>query len=99
VVFHFAVPFLLLLSRKWKRDPRRLGCVAMLIIVIDWVSFLWKVEPAVEHGRLSYVPWLDLALTAAIGGAWWILFMLLLPPIEMMQAASDAIQPAEEHHG
>jgi hypothetical protein len=26
-----------------------------------------------------YVPWLDLGLTAAIGGLWWIAFMILLP--------------------
>jgi hypothetical protein len=91
VAFHFFVPFIVLLSRKWKRDPLRLGAVSLLIIVIDWVYFLWMVEPAAERGRLSYVPWLDLGLTAAIGGVWWLMFSVMLPAdaFRLMQAEED----------
>jgi hypothetical protein len=79
VLFHFALPFVLLLSRKWKRDPAKLGAVALMVVVMDWMSIRWMIEPAVERGRPSYVPWLDLGLTAAIGGLWWIAFLMALP--------------------
>jgi hypothetical protein len=96
VALHFAVPFCLLLSRNWKRDPRRLGATAALVIVMDWVYFLWMVEPTAEHGRLAYVPWLDLGLTAAIGGVWWLIFLLLLPPLAAMDVEPE---PVEQRHG
>jgi hypothetical protein len=79
VFLHFVLPFLLLLSREWKRNPTKLGAVALLVVVMDWVAILLMIEPAVEHGRPSYVPWLDLGLTVAIGGMWWIVFTLVLP--------------------
>ena len=79
VCLHFILPFVLLLSRHWKRDPAKLGAVALMVVVMGWVSILWMLEPAVEHGRPSYVPWLDLGLTALIGGLWWIVFSLALP--------------------
>jgi hypothetical protein len=63
---------------------------------MDWVYFLWMVEPTAEHGRLSCVPWLDLGLTAAIGGVWWLIFLLLLPPLVAMRVESE---PAEQRHG
>jgi hypothetical protein len=78
-LLHFVLPFALLLSRHWKREPVRLGAVALIILAMDWVHLMWMIEPAVEHGRPSYVPWLDLGLTAAIGGIWWLAFSLLLP--------------------
>jgi hypothetical protein len=89
VFLHFALPFVLLLSRHWKRDPAKLGAVALMVVVMDWVSVLWMIEPAVEHGRPSYVPWLDLGLTALIGGLWWIVFSLALPRQRSLALASS----------
>jgi hypothetical protein len=38
------------------------------------------VEPAVERSsQATFIPWLDLGLTLAIGGVWWIAYALLLP--------------------
>jgi hypothetical protein len=79
VFLHFVLPFVLLLSRHWKRDPVKLGAVALMIVIMEWVSILWMIEPAIEHGRPAYVPWLDLGLTSLIGGLWWIVFAIALP--------------------
>jgi hypothetical protein len=73
VLFHFAVPFALLLSRSLKRDPRRLARVAALLFVMRWVDLFWLVAPAFHPGRLS-VHWLDLAAPVALGGGWLWLF-------------------------
>lgn len=77
VALHFALPFVLLLSRRWKRDPKRLGLVALLILAIDWVAIWWMIKPAVEPERALGGLGLDLGLSAMIGGAWWIAFTIL----------------------
>jgi hypothetical protein len=46
VVFHFAVPFALLLSRDYKQDPRRLARVSLLVLVMEAVNLLWLIMPA-----------------------------------------------------
>ncbi|GIW40244.1 MAG: hypothetical protein KatS3mg076_0821 [Candidatus Binatia bacterium] len=66
LVFHFAVPFLLLLSRRVKRDPRLLGAVAAGLLVFRFVDQLWSVKPAFGAG----VGWLDAACWVGLGGFW-----------------------------
>ena len=46
VLFHFAVPFLLLLSRYVKRRTRLLGGIAVGMIVMRFVDIYWNVQPA-----------------------------------------------------
>jgi hypothetical protein len=46
ILFHFFVPFGLLLSRARKRDSRRLARVAVLILLIHFVDIYWLVMPA-----------------------------------------------------
>ena len=95
VLLHFVLPFALLLSREWKRSPAKLGAVALVLLVAEWIAVMWQIAPAVEHGRPSFVPWLDLGLTAAIGGLWWLAFMLLLPRMAPPISAGSG----EVHHG
>jgi hypothetical protein len=45
VIFHFFVPFLLLLWRKIKRDVRLLAMVALGIMVMRGVDLFWVVKP------------------------------------------------------
>ncbi|HWM92416.1 MAG TPA: hypothetical protein VN493_16750 [Thermoanaerobaculia bacterium] len=74
VVFHFALPFVLLLSRDLKRNARRLAWVAGLMLVMRWVDLLWQVEPAfhVQHPALY---WAYLAAPVGIGGIWLFFFL------------------------
>jgi hypothetical protein len=44
-IFHFFVPFLLLLWRKIKRDVRLLVMVALLILVIRSIDSFWTIKP------------------------------------------------------
>jgi len=69
VVFHFAVPFLLLLWRRIKRDTRTLPKVALFLIAMRYVDLYWLVQPSFHPGELS-IHWLDLATPLAIGGFW-----------------------------
>jgi hypothetical protein len=82
VILHFALPFLLLLSRSLKRDPRKLVIVAVMILAMRVIDLLWMLRPAFsgEHGEGSgtHVVLL-IALHAvgfiAIGGLWLAMFL------------------------
>jgi len=71
-LFHFAVPFVLLLSRPRKRHVERLVWVAILLIVMRFADLLWFIEPNMHKQFL--VHWLDIILPVAIGGLWLAFF-------------------------
>lgn len=72
VVFHFAVPFALLLSRDLKRNARRLARVAILLLLMRYVDLLFWIAPNSLPGFEHGVPfqWMDIAVPAGIGGIW-----------------------------
>ena len=68
-LFHFAVPFVFLLSRNFKRDLGKLVWVAGLLLFMRWVDLFWLVSPAFHPGTLS-LHWLDLTTPVALFGLW-----------------------------
>jgi len=69
ILFHFAVPFLLLLSRTLKREPQVLVKIAYGIIVMRLIDVFWLVAP--EHHRDGFVlSWLDITLPVALVSIW-----------------------------
>jgi hypothetical protein len=78
VVFHFALPFALLLSRDLKRNARSLGAVAVLMLVMQLVDLFWLIAPDLAGHGYEAVPlrvhWMDLAATLGLGGLWIFLF-------------------------
>jgi hypothetical protein len=77
IVFHFALPFLLLLSRVTKRRASILALVAMLVLAMHWLDLLWLIAPAF-HPDGFYVHWLDVAALVAMGGVWVAAFLTYL---------------------
>jgi len=75
VLFHFALPFLMLLSRDLKRNPRLLVYVAGLMLVMRLVDLFWQVEPGFEGHHLPGFYWMYAAAPLAIGGIWLWLFL------------------------
>ncbi len=77
IAFHFAVPFMLLLSRKLKKQPQALGRLAVALIVMRLLDLMWLVNPAFAHGGADgeiaahfSVHWMDFAAAIGIGGIW-----------------------------
>jgi hypothetical protein len=68
VIFGFAIPFILLLSRQLKREARTLVRLASWILVIRMIDIFWHIEP-VFHPTF-HVSILHLAVIAGIGGLW-----------------------------
>jgi hypothetical protein len=75
VVFQFALPFLLLLSRNLKQDPRRLGAVAAVLLLMRLVDVYWLVGPELHRGAGLLAWLLDLTAIAGLGGLWFFAFM------------------------
>jgi len=69
VVFHFAFPFAMLLSRNLKRAGSKLIGIAALVILMRFVDLFWIVAPDASKGGLR-VHWMDLLAPIAIGGLW-----------------------------
>ena len=69
IVFHFAVPFLLLLSRFVKRRAQILGWVAAGLIVMSVVDMYWLTVPAFERAGPEFhlTDWLAIL---GVGGLW-----------------------------
>jgi len=75
VLFHFAIPFLFLLSRPFKRNPRSLVWLATWLIFIRFIDLFWYIEPSFHKTLTFYWGYLlDLIVPTAIGGLWMALF-------------------------
>lgn len=71
-LLHFAAPFLFLLSRDLKRNPRKLVLIAMLVLVMRMVDLLWMLVPAFREAH-RYI-WMDVLAVIGFGGLWLALF-------------------------
>jgi hypothetical protein len=69
ILFQFALPFMLLLSRFTKRSAGVLSTVALMILFMHWIDMFWLVAPAFHPGKL-YIHWMDIAAPIGIGGIW-----------------------------
>ena len=74
VFFHFALPFVILLSRDLKRNRRRLGLIALGVFVLRFVDVFWLIAPAFSPDALV-VHWLDPVAVAGVGGVWLYFFV------------------------
>src|SRR5260370_14265321 len=66
VVFQFVVPFVLLLSRDVKQNPRSLAATALLALSMRLVDALWTIGPASDAAWWDQ--WLVLPLPIRVGG-------------------------------
>ncbi|HMV49589.1 MAG TPA: hypothetical protein PKD31_17650, partial [Blastocatellia bacterium] len=111
ILLHFAMPFLLLLSRDLKKHGSRLVWVAGLLIVMRLADLIWVIVPELErtaagHGGavhhaspMTYAVYVAAAI--GLGGIWlgWFFWQLrqrpLLPPNDPQLAEALA---AGGHH-
>jgi hypothetical protein len=69
VLFHFAVPFVLLLSRAVKRDPQMLVKVAIAVLIVRLLDLFWLIAPEFHPAGIA-VSWLDVVLPLTLGSIW-----------------------------
>jgi hypothetical protein len=110
VLLHFALPFVLLLSRDLKRTARLLGGVALLVIVMRVVDLFWTVAPSVHSaevggaargaGALGYA--LCFVTPVGLGGIWLWYFARELQKRPLLPLGDEgldaALEQPHEHH-
>jgi len=73
VVFHFLVPFVVLMSRRTKRNSTVLAWMAMWMIVARLLDVFFLIGPDASAGSLT-IHWIDVAALVGLGGIWLALF-------------------------
>jgi len=97
-VFHFAVPFVFLLSRPFKRDVTRLVWLAVWLMLMRWLDILWNIEG--NFSTTLTITWADVIVPIAMGGLWLALFFRNLASMPLLPAydlyAREVLEPAHE---
>jgi hypothetical protein len=97
IIFHFAIPFFLLLMRDIKRNPAALAMVAGLILFMHLVYSYFEVMPAfpdttiVEH-------WMDLLTPIGLGGIWLAFFLWQLKQNPVLPRHDESRESAIHLH-
>ncbi|MBI5091910.1 MAG: hypothetical protein HZB26_05625 [Candidatus Hydrogenedentes bacterium] len=106
IVFHFFVPFFILLMRGVKRVPATLRTIAFYILAVRIIDLLWVLGPAFrdnhDHifGSAVEVP-ITLAVLAGIGGIWLTYFVKQLtqrPLVTAFDPRRDEAFAHDHHH-
>ncbi len=99
VIFHFAVPFALLLSRPFKRNIRKLVWLAVWLMFMRYLDLFWIIEP--NFSRTFILTPEDVVVPVAIGGFWLAYFFHNLGALPLLPAydpsAGEVLEPAHYH--
>jgi hypothetical protein len=76
-IFHFCIPFFLLLMRFVKKNPQRLRTLALWIIFVRMLDIFWFVVPAFRQRGIA-VYWTDVTALLGMGGIWLAFFIFNL---------------------
>jgi hypothetical protein len=95
VLFHFAIPFGILLSRPFKRDIRRLAWLAAWLMLMRYLDLFWIIEPNFSNTLRFTVA--DVIVPVAIGGIWLAYFFRNLAALPLLPAydpeAHEVLEP------
>jgi hypothetical protein len=104
ILFHFLIPFILLLMRPMKRKLGRLAAVAGGVLVMRAIDVLYWVTPSDTHegnwgvGNSLYAEAMNLLALLAIGGLWFATFLWLLKDTPILPIG-DPIPVVPENYG
>jgi hypothetical protein len=96
LVFHFFVPFFLLLSHDVKRNAKVLPKIALWLIFMRLVDLYWMTRP--EFTSRAMPTWLDVVLPIALGGLWLGFFAFHLKQHPLLPLGDPKLAEAIEHH-
>lgn len=94
IAVHFALPFLVLLSRRAKRVPRSLGALVALLLFAHLVDSYWLVVPPFRPHGIT-IAWSDVFAVAALGG----IFVAVFQRIARRASVAPRQAPGKVPHG
>jgi len=98
IVFHFVIPFFVLLSRSSKRQPLVLTALGLLLLVTRFVDIYWLIVPAFRPDGV-YFHWLDAAAMLGIGGLWMAAFYARLKRHALVPGHDPRLEDEAVAHG
>ena len=90
-LFHFFVPFFLLLFRSIKRHVLPLTALAGLLFLMHIVDAYWLIMPAL-HQNGAVLSWLDFAAPVGVGGIWLAFFFSRLKAVALLPQNDPGMQ-------
>ncbi|MBX3276539.1 MAG: hypothetical protein KF868_00925 [Acidobacteria bacterium] len=100
LVFHFILPFSILLSRGLKRNARKLVIVAGLLLVMRVLDIVWLVAPEFKQTDVGGL-WMYATAPIGIGGIWLWFFFRNLQSRELLPVKDPQFEQAlvaASHH-
>ncbi|HUL34745.1 MAG TPA: hypothetical protein VL128_12735 [Candidatus Eisenbacteria bacterium] len=96
LLFSFAIPFLLLLSRDVKRTASVVSKVAMWMIFMRLVDMYWMTKP--EFTARALPTWLDVVVPVALVGLWLGIFAMNLKQRPLLPLGDPKLSEALVQH-
>ncbi len=96
VVFHFFVPFFLLLSQDVKRSIKILPRIALWLIFMRLIDLYWMTRP--EFTSRAVPTWLDVVMPIALGGLWLGFYAFNLKQCPLLPIGDPDLAEAIKHH-
>ncbi len=96
ILFHFVVPFFLLLARWSKRRVRILTTIAALLFMMQLAALFWLIMPAF-YPQGFHLHWLDLVTPVGIGGLWLAFFVWQLKKKSLLPLHDPRLQEVPVH--
>lgn len=96
IIFHFALPFFLLLSRDLKRNTHLLALVAGAVLFMRFVDLFWLIVPAFHPADLQ-VHWMDILAPLGLGGIWLAVFIWQLGERPLLPLHDSSLQETIEY--
>ncbi|HTL18299.1 MAG TPA: hypothetical protein VL793_13770 [Patescibacteria group bacterium] len=90
-LFHFFVPFYLLLFRTVKRQIAPLATLAGLLFMMHIIETYWLVMPALHRDEIS-ISWMDFTSPMGIGGLWLAFFVWKLRAAPLILQKDPGVQ-------
>jgi hypothetical protein len=99
LVFHFFVPFGILLSQTVKKTQNSIWKVAVYILVMRCIDTIWLVEPNfVDVKNVTFTfQWMDVVAPIGFGGLWLALFFRNLPQAPLLATGDPNFHKALSH--
>lgn len=92
----FALPFVAMLFRSFKREPRRLAALCVAILLAHALEMLWLVAPGFRAGT-AWFDWTDLAALACVGGLCGARFLACIASVPSVRAPRPSPPGVTEH--
>ena len=100
MLFHWLTPFIVLLFREIKLNPKAMQCMTALLLIVCASDVVWWLVPAVphEHGKLHVV--MAFAAILGVGGLWGLAFSreLSKAPILVNNSEGKFLATWGQHH-